>query len=101
MGYTCRTTRWRAFSLRTGVRRLSRSPGHSTRRSRTCSRWRRADAANEKDRMNSSTTGEFRELGLAAAARAIRNGEVSSETYVTRLLERAREHAHLKAFITI
>ena len=41
------------------------------------------------------------ELGLAAAARAIRNGDVSSETYVGTLLERARAHAHLNAFITI
>jgi indoleacetamide hydrolase len=51
--------------------------------------------------MSSSTTGELRELGLAAAARAIRSGEVSSETYVTTLLERAWEQANLKAFITI
>jgi indoleacetamide hydrolase len=41
------------------------------------------------------------ELGLAAAARAIRNGDVSSETYVGTLLERARAHADLNAFITI
>jgi indoleacetamide hydrolase len=41
------------------------------------------------------------ELGLAAAARAIRNGEVSSEAYVGTLLERARAHADLNAFITI
>src|SRR5580765_1799137 len=41
------------------------------------------------------------ELGLAAAARAIRNGYVSSETYVGTLLERARAHADLNAFITI
>jgi indoleacetamide hydrolase len=51
--------------------------------------------------MNSSSSGELREIGLAAAARAIRNGEVSSETYVTTLLERAWEQADLKAFITI
>ena len=51
--------------------------------------------------MKSSTTREVREIGLAAAARAIRNGEVSSETYVTALLERAWEQADLKAFITI
>ena len=44
---------------------------------------------------------ELHELGLGAAARAIRNGEVSSETYVGELLERARAHADLKAFITI
>ena len=41
------------------------------------------------------------ELGLADAARAIRNGEVSSETCVGTLLERARTHADLSAFITI
>jgi mandelamide amidase len=41
------------------------------------------------------------ELGLAAVARAIRNGDVCSETYVGELLERARAHAALKAFITI
>lgn len=51
--------------------------------------------------MHSGSYGELHELGLAAAARAIRNGEVSSETYVGNLLERAREHADLKAFITI
>lgn len=49
----------------------------------------------------SAGSGELHELGLAAAARAIRNGEISSETYVGKLLERAREHADLKAFITI
>ena len=37
------------------------------------------------------------ELGLAAAARAIRNWGVSSETYVGTLLERARAHADLNA----
>jgi mandelamide amidase len=41
------------------------------------------------------------ELGLAAAARAIRNGDVSSEALVETLLERSRVHADLKAFITI
>lgn len=49
----------------------------------------------------SVTSGELHELGLAAAARAIRNGEVSSETYMRNLLLRAREHADLNAFITI
>ena len=46
-------------------------------------------------------SGELHELGLAAAARAIRNGEVSSEALVARLLQRARAHADLKAFIAI
>jgi hypothetical protein len=41
------------------------------------------------------------EFGLAAAARAIRNGEVSYEAYVGTLLQRARAHADLNAFITI
>lgn len=49
----------------------------------------------------SGNLGDLHELGLAAAARAIRNGEVSSEAYVGKLLERARGHADLKAFITI
>ena len=49
----------------------------------------------------SGNSGELHELGLVAAARAIRNGEVSSEAYVGKLLERARGHADLKAFITI
>lgn len=40
-------------------------------------------------------------LGVAAAAAAIRNGDVSSETYVTELLARARQQADLSAFITI
>lgn len=45
--------------------------------------------------------GALHELGLAAAARAVRNSEVSSETYASGLLERARAHADLNAFITI
>jgi mandelamide amidase len=44
---------------------------------------------------------DLHELGLAAAARAIRNGEVSSEALVEALLQRSRVHADLKAFITI
>jgi adenylate kinase family enzyme len=48
----------------------------------------------------SDTSGELHELGLAAS-RAIRNGEVCSDAYVGVLLERARRHADLKAFITI
>ncbi|MDK2659101.1 amidase family protein [Cupriavidus consociatus] len=51
--------------------------------------------------MRSASSGELHELGLAAAARAIRTGEISSEAYVGELLERAHEHADLKAFITI
>ena len=44
---------------------------------------------------------EWHELGLAAAARAIRRGDVSSEAYVSTLLQRARAQADLNAFITI
>jgi mandelamide amidase len=44
---------------------------------------------------------ELFEMGLAAAARAIRNGEVSSEAYARALLERTQRHAQLNAFITI
>ena len=55
----------------------------------------------KKHRTRSGSSGELHELGLAAAARAIRNGDVSSEAYVGKLLERARAHADLKAFITI
>ena len=48
-----------------------------------------------------STCQELHELGLAAAARAIQNGEASSEAYVTALLARAQALAGLNAFITI
>lgn len=44
---------------------------------------------------------EFTTLGVAAAAAAIRNGEMSSESYTAALLQRARAHADLNAFITI
>ena len=54
----------------------------------------------EPARNGRAVTG-LHELGLAAAARAIHNGDVSSETYVGTLLERARAHADLNAFITI
>ncbi|BCH28828.1 indoleacetamide hydrolase [Mesorhizobium sp. L-8-10] len=40
-------------------------------------------------------------LGLAAAATAVRNGDITSEVYVTALLRRARALADLNAFITI
>ena len=51
--------------------------------------------------MRSSSAGELHELGLLAAALAIRNGEVSSEVYVGKLLERARGHADFNVFIAI
>ena len=50
-----------------------------------------------KHRARPANSTELHELGLAGAARAIRNGEVSSETFVCTLLERARAHADLKA----
>jgi len=44
---------------------------------------------------------EFSTLGLAAAAKAIRTGEFSSEAYAAALLQRARRSADLNSFITI
>lgn len=46
------------------------------------------------------TTG-FATLGLAAAAAAVRNGDISSEIYTSTLVQRARALADLNAFITI
>jgi Asp-tRNA(Asn)/Glu-tRNA(Gln) amidotransferase A subunit family amidase len=40
-------------------------------------------------------------LGVVAAAEAIRKGEISSESYVSALLRRARDHTELNSFITI
>lgn len=40
-------------------------------------------------------------LGVAAAAKAIRNREISSESYANALLQRARDYADLNSFITI
>ncbi|WP_405970595.1 amidase family protein [Streptomyces sp. NBC_00988] len=40
-------------------------------------------------------------LGVAAAATAMRRGEITAESYATALLERARQYAHLNSFITI
>ncbi|WP_242344576.1 amidase family protein [Anaeromyxobacter terrae] len=55
----------------------------------------------EKHRTLSRSGAELHDLGLVAAARAIRNGDVSSEDLAGRLLQRARAHADLNAFITI
>jgi len=44
---------------------------------------------------------EVHQLGVAAAAEAIRDGVTTSEAYATRLLDRAETHRHLNAFITI
>lgn len=48
-----------------------------------------------------SEAGDFTALGVAAAATAIRNGEMSSENYATALLLQARANADLDAFISI
>jgi len=48
-----------------------------------------------------SEAADLAALGLAAAARAIRSGDVNSEAYATALLERARAEADLNAFISI
>lgn len=44
---------------------------------------------------------DFASLGLAAAADAIRSGEITSEAYATALLRQARTMADLNSFITI
>jgi len=44
---------------------------------------------------------ELAELGVAAAAAAIRYGDVTAESYAGALLRRAREHDELNSFITI
>ena len=49
----------------------------------------------------SATAGELVELGAVAAAAAIRNGEISSESYTSALLRRARMCSDLNSFITI
>jgi Asp-tRNA(Asn)/Glu-tRNA(Gln) amidotransferase A subunit family amidase len=41
------------------------------------------------------------ELGVAAAAAAIRDGDITSESYTSALLRRARDNADLNSFITI
>ncbi|ANN76318.1 amidase family protein [Bordetella flabilis] len=56
----------------------------------------------EKSGMSAAAhTAGLASLGVAAAADAIRKGEISSETYASALLERARKHSDLNAFITI
>jgi mandelamide amidase len=49
----------------------------------------------------SRDTTDLTSLGLAAAAAAVRNGDITSEAYTTALLQRARALAELNAFITI
>ncbi|SDF00170.1 indole-3-acetamide amidohydrolase [Bradyrhizobium brasilense] len=46
-------------------------------------------------------TADLTSLGVAAAAAAIRNGDITSENYTAALLQRARTLADLNAFITI
>ena len=49
----------------------------------------------------SPSEGELAKLGVAAAAQAIRTGEVTAETYVSALLDQIRIKADLNAFITL
>jgi mandelamide amidase len=44
---------------------------------------------------------EVASFGVAEAAEAIRNGEISSESYASVLLQRARDNSDLNSFITI
>jgi indoleacetamide hydrolase len=44
---------------------------------------------------------KLHELGVAAAANAIRTGEIKAEALADALLARAASHAHLNAFITL
>lgn len=50
---------------------------------------------------SSRQTTDINSLGLAAAAAAVRNGDITSEAYTAALLQRARALAELNAFITI
>jgi indoleacetamide hydrolase len=49
----------------------------------------------------STEAADLTSLGLAAAAAAVRNGDISSENYAAALLQRARAFAELNAFISI
>lgn len=48
-----------------------------------------------------SSTSELTELGVAGAAAAIRNGDLTSEEYSEALLRQAQQYSHLNSFITI
>jgi mandelamide amidase len=48
-----------------------------------------------------ATAPPYHSLGVAAAAAAIRRGEISAEAYAGPLLGRARQNAGLNPFITI
>jgi indoleacetamide hydrolase len=49
----------------------------------------------------SAAADKLADLGVAAAAAAIRYGNISSEAYTSALLQRAKTHSALNAFITI
>ncbi|BCQ24061.1 indoleacetamide hydrolase [Caballeronia sp. NK8] len=59
------------------------------------------DTLSSSTRTSAPEVQTFASLGLAAAADAIRAGEITSEAYTTALLQQARSHADLSAFITI
>ncbi|WP_114813582.1 amidase family protein [Paraburkholderia kururiensis] len=50
---------------------------------------------------STAKTDALASLGVVAAVEAIRKGEVSSESYASALLQRARDHADLNSFVTI
>jgi Asp-tRNA(Asn)/Glu-tRNA(Gln) amidotransferase A subunit family amidase len=53
------------------------------------------------DTVPTAEDSELTELGVAAAAAAIRSGEITAESYSAALLRQARKHAELNSFITI
>ncbi|TDW84308.1 mandelamide amidase [Kribbella pratensis] len=59
------------------------------------------DETSVRDAVSTADDNELVELGVAAAATAIRNGEITAESYATALLQRARKYADLNSFITI
>lgn len=59
------------------------------------------DTTNASRDIASRQTTDVRSLGLASAAAAVRNGDITSEAYTGALVRRARALAELNAFITI
>ncbi|CAO3425841.1 amidase family protein [Azospirillum endophyticum] len=59
------------------------------------------DTTTASSRTAPRETADLALLGLAAAATAVRNGDITSETYTAALLQRARTLAELNAFVTI
>ena len=59
------------------------------------------DTIATSSRSASRESTDLTSLGVAAAAAAVRNGDITSEAYTTALLQRARALAELNAFITI